>query len=340
MGYMLVSGFTYFVTQSILQPLLAAVAEMLGRFAGLAEQQARLPWVGGVEAVTTTAAVSLMALAFAWKIFQGWVAAPDGSGAGVTAELVVPLIKAATWMAAGGYVAYHAFAWGVALMQAILAAPLLDNVHLVQGTVTYIGSLGSISVGVVLFLALWCVVITLGMVAFLIKFAIYAVELVFFQVSAPLVALGWIADPKGGGVWAGWWRSLLVMVANLAVMAVSLKGMLMSAQMFDVGSLVVAAHHTTVYCTPVQMGRFGPIDCTPPPASLAGGQPGGGGIAQLPFDLLAWLFIVLAWIWVGLIRGPHMVHEWAYHSGIGGGVQTVVGAFVTRRVGGGGGSGT
>lgn len=332
MGYMLVTGFSYFVTQSLLQPALGTIAAVLNKFAALAEQQVRLPWVHGVEAVTTTAAVSLMGLAFAWKIFQGWVAAPDGSGRSVTQELVIPLIKAAAWMAAGGFIAFHAFAWGVDLMSAIMAAPLLANVHLVQGTVAYLGSLGSVSIGTLLFLILWCVVITLGMVLFLLKFAVYSVELVFFEVSAPLVALGWIGDPRSGGVWSGWWRSLLIMVANLAVMAVALKGVLMTAQLFQVGSLVAHVGHHVVYCTPVQMGRWGPIGCTPPPVGGVGTNHA-GGVAALPLDLLFWLCLALAWLWVGLIRGPHMIHEWAYHSGIGGGVQTVLGAFVTRRLG-------
>ena len=297
MGGMIVSGLSYFVQHAILDPLLSLLAAALSGISSESLAVAHLPWVGQVTAVSATVAASRFARLVAWQALTQYVLWNEGSSSDATGWWSKGVLRVAIYGSIGTWLAYSTFQFGIWLAAAYMAAPLLGNVQVTHNLTTDIASSPNVAVGTILFLLIGLIAVAITLVIVTLQMAVRGAELVFFVVAAPLVALGQFN--RDGGIWNNWWRSLVVLSLSQAVQWLGLKGMLATTQLVLDGSSSSAA-----------------------------------GAALAVTDIFLVIVLMLGWAWA-TIRGPHLLQQWSYRTGLAQSGQSVISQVLSYRLMGG-----
>ncbi len=234
MGGLIVSGFSYFVQNTLIDPALQFLSWLFVGISQGALLQAHLPWVSQAVAVSTTVAGGLLFVNLAWRALTEYVLWNEGSSSDATGTLGKGVLRVAIYGAAGTWLAYNVFQFGIWLAGAYMAAPLLGNVQVTHNLATDIASVPNVAVGTILFVLFGVLAVVVVLVIVTLQMAVRAADLVLYIVAAPLVALGQMN--RDGGVWSNWWRSLIVLSLSQAVQLLSLKGMLASTQLLMTGT--------------------------------------------------------------------------------------------------------
>ncbi len=283
------------------------VADGISRLALI---QANLSWVQNAKTDMEAVAWTILGFYVVYIAFTRYImwnegtADPDGSG------LVKSILRAAIYVALSGFVATAMFQWGIALSGQITGGTMLSAQQAMHGLLGNIvalpGSLVGLALGLVL--AVGVGVILLVVVCF--QMPIRAAELVVYVIAAPLVGLGQMQS--GGGVWNGWWTNLVILSLSQAVQMLCFVGLVESTQVLttDPGWMHALISAGPIIAAPVAI----------PAATL-----------MTALNVVFMIFLIIGWLIVA-IRGPHLLKQWSYHSGVGGGMM-YVGTTVGRNVG-------
>lgn len=294
MGNLLVSGLQYAILQGFVLPILHFVGTLLGSLAGVSQTLENEPIVTTLSGVVWAITGGLMALAFGWKALSGYVLWSEGSSNDIGGTLVKPLFRAGFYALAGGWLAKNVFQFGIWWGLAFVAAPFKTTFT----TLGYWGDslgggLSAVGVGTILFATIALAVCAVLITIVLFSMAVRAIEMVYYLVAAPVMALGWISDPQGGGIWSSWWRQLVVLSLSTAwqYMAFALLSAILTQSIFGISAH--ALHLTGNW----SMGILLAVACS----------------------------------WVAL-RGPHLLTQWSYHSGGGSAAGQVAGQLVRNKL--------
>ena len=287
MGQLLVSGISYFVQDALLTPLQQFLFSLLSNLATQGLTIAQLPFVVEVTQSMAAVAATLLITRVAWEGLSRYVLWNEGTGDGTGGELVKGVLRTAFFMGLGSFLAIWVFRFGLDLAGVVGAAPLASATRLTSSWVQDVVQAPNVAVGTVLFLLLFILAVVGGLLVVTIQTAIRAAELTFLVVAGPLMALGQLYPD--GGVWNSWWRQLVTLSVAQAWQFFGLKAMVSVSQVVLDGS---------------------------PAASLSN---------NLIDQVFVAVLMSLAFIIV-TVRGPHLIKEWAAHTGIGGGI-----VFATQR---------
>jgi hypothetical protein len=287
MGQLLVSGISYFVQDALLTPLQQFLFSLLSNLAAQGLTIAQLPFVVQVTQSMAAVAATLLVTRVAWEGLSRYVLWNEGTGDGTGGELVKGVLRTAFFMGLGSFLAIWVFRFGLDLAGVVGAAPLASATRLTSSWVQDVVQAPNVAVGTVLFLLLFILAVVGGLLVVTIQTAIRAAELTFLVVAGPLMALGQLYPD--GGVWNSWWRQLVTLSVAQAWQFFGLKAMVSVSQVVLDGS---------------------------PAASLSN---------NLIDQVFVAVLMSLAFIIV-TVRGPHLIKEWAAHTGIGGGI-----VFATQR---------
>ena len=287
MGQLLVSGISYFVQDALLTPLQQFLFSLLSNIAAQGLTIAQLPFVGEVTQSMAAVAATLLITRVAWEGLSRYVLWNEGTGDGTGGELLKGVLRTAFFMGLGSFLAIWVFRFGLDLAGVVGAAPLASATRLTSSWVQDVVQAPNVAVGTVLFLLLFILAVVGGLLVVTIQTAIRAAELTFLVVAGPLMALGQLYPD--GGVWNSWWRQLVTLSVAQAWQFFGLKAMVSVSQVVLDGS---------------------------PAASLSN---------NLIDQVFVAVLMSLAFIIV-TVRGPHLIKEWAAHTGIGGGI-----VFATQR---------
>lgn len=297
MGQLLVSGISYFVQDALLTPLQQFLFSLLSNIAAQGLTIAQLPFVVEVTQSMAAVAATLLITRVAWEGLSRYVLWNEGTGDGTGGELVKGVLRTAFFMGIGSLLAIWVFRFGLDLAGVVGAAPLASATRLTSSWVQDVVQAPNVAVGTVLFLLLFILAVVGGLLVVTIQTAIRAAELTFLVVAGPLMALGQLYPD--GGVWNSWWRQLVTLSVAQAWQFFGLKAMVSVSQVVLDGS---------------------------PAASLSN---------NLIDQVFVAVLMSLAFIIV-TVRGPHLIKEWAAHTGIGGGFgfagQRAAGYFSSRAL--------
>lgn len=271
---MLSQWVTSVLLQHFVTPFLQLLASWLSTIAGGSLAFAQQPWVGQAEAVSSAVAGVLLTLIVLHRGVTDYVLWNEGTPDQDGGQIWKGLLRVAIYGSSGSTLAYLTFKFGILFGAALMASPL-DAVanRLVVVATSLSGMPGAQGVTDILVLLIMLIVVLVAVLVVAMMMLVRAVDLVVYMIAAPIVALGQMN--RDGGIWASWWKNLVVLSMALPVQWLALKGM-------------VATTTTSMMTTPE--GAFV------------------GFLA-----MLAWLFVAL--------RGPHMIQQWSYHSGVGGGIS-------------------
>ena len=310
MNHLIFGGIEY-AANWIVRWLIWGVGMIADGIGHLALLQANLPWVQNMKADTEAVAWALLGVYVAYKAFHAYIlwnegtADPDGSG------LMKSILRTMIYVALSGGLAMIVFQWGLALAAYLTSTPMLHAAQAFHGLVGNVVALPGILIGFSLAMS---VAIGIGVVLLLIvavQMAIRAAELVVYVVAAPLVALGQM-NPDGG-TWSAWWQNLVILSLSQAVQMLCFVGLVESTQ---------------VLTTPADTAWIANMITNMPVAAPVAMS---ADVAMMALNLIFAVFLMIGWLVVA-VRGPHLLKQWAYHSGVGGGMM-YVGTSVGRTMG-------
>jgi hypothetical protein len=287
MGHLLVSGISYFVQNALLTPLQRFLFSILSDIAQQGLAFARLPFVVNTAESMAAVAAALLMTRVAWEALSRYILWNEGTGDVTGGELMKGILRTAFFMGLGSFVALWVFRFGIDLAGVVGAAPLAAATHASASWVQDVEQAPNVAVGTVLFLVLFILAVVVGLLVVTIQTAIRAAELSFLIVAAPLMALGQLYPD--GGVWNSWWRQLVTLSVAQAWQFFGLKAMVDASQLVLDHGLAVSLTNNLV--------------------------------DQVFLAVLMSLAFVIV-----TVRGPHLIKEWAAHTGIGGGIL-----FATQR---------
>ncbi len=302
MGGLVMSGLSAMI-QGILSGALGLLAQVLSSISHYSLTAAQQPWVQGAIDVSVAVTGGLLLLNLTYRALTEYVLWNEGSSSDVTGTLGKGLMRVAFYGLAGTTLAYGVFNFGIELAAAYMSAPMASSVHVTHALTTDIASAPGVAIGTVLFLLFGVVGAVVAIIIVTLQMAVRGAELVYYVVAAPIVALGQFN--RDGGVWSGWWRGLVVLSLSQAVQWLGLKGMLASVQPLMDGIATSA----------------------------------GAAAAATP-EMFLVILLMLGWAWA-TVRGPHLLQQWSYRSGLasaggyvggvvlnqGGGARAIMGLF-------------
>lgn len=316
MGSLILTGVEY-LADKVVGAVVWFFASIANAIDGLALLQTQFPWVVNLNHDIEAVAWSLLGVYFAYKAFHAYIMWNEGTADPDGSVLVKSLLRTMIYVGISGFLATAVFRWGLDLAQVIAASPMASTAQLLQNpqhglllylheavntaTTTPQAVIGAIF-GVIL--AICGGVILLVVAA--IQMAIRAAELVVYVVAAPLVALGQM-NPDGG-TWSGWWSNLVILSLSQAVTILCFKGF--------VGTMEWITSPTMPKGLQIVLA-----------AMSAGGGLGPAAGIWIGYKVLLAAVLMIGWMVVA-IRGPHLLKQWAYHSGVGGAMM-----YVGTRVG-------
>ena len=201
--------------------------------------------------------------------------------------LAKSIIRNGIYVALSGTVAKLVYKFGLNFAVELISAPMAASVKSLHGTAAIIGGLHQ-DIGIVIAGIIFVAVAFVALVIMLFQFAVRAAEIVVYVLAAPLVSLGQMnAD---GGTWSHWWSNLVILSLTPAAQFLALKGFASAAQLMAIG-----------------YRGFGVV---------------GGAVSLGHLGLV--LLLQIGWLVVG-IRGAHLLKQWSYSSGVGGGFVGIVG---------------
>jgi hypothetical protein len=135
--------------------------------------------------------------------------------------------------------------------------------------------------------------------------SIRATQLVIYVIAAPIAALGQLN--AGGGTWSTWWTKLVVLSLSQAVQILCFMGLVGTTQVLtspvDTQWIATMIH---------QMPIAAPIAMT-------------AAVAMSVVNTIFALLLMIGWL-VTAVRGPHLLEQWSYHSGVGSSVIYAAGS--------------
>lgn len=267
--------------------LLANVLASISQYSLIAAQQ---PWVQQVTQVSVAVASGLFTVRVIWEATSQYILWNEGTADHDGGQIWKGILRTAVYGAAGTWLVYNVFQFGIWYGAALMASPLNDAVAATQNVTTKIMALPGLVVEDLMILILGVVILLLCMVITTVQMAVRGAELIYFVVASPFAALGQF-NPDGG-IWNSWWSSLVVLSMSQAVQWLGIKAVIGSMQIINTGASNVVA--------------TGALEC---------------------------LSICLAiGAIIATVRGPHLLKEWSYRTGIGGGVQTVSRQWIMSKI--------
>ncbi len=299
MGSMMVSSLSYTV-QHWLTGVEKILFSVLMLVSANALTLAHMPWVTSTEHVAAGIAVVLLGLRVSWDALRTYVFFNEGNPDTTGSTLWKGLVRAAFFIAADALLVDHVFEWGLGFAYTLASAPLTQSVVVAHGLGNSIASATGVIGGSVVFAVLSLVAIVVGgLIVVMFQMGYRAAELVFYIVSAPIVAVGQVSPD--GGVWNNWWKGLLVLSLQQAWQDLALKG------------LIAVSTYPMIGNTSNGITGLSIADTTVVHSILA-----------MVFGLG---FLIVA------IRGPHVLKEWAAHTGLGGAIGSVGSRYALKQLG-------
>lgn len=306
MNHLIFGGIDYVVNQ-IIQWIIWTVGWIAVGIGHLALLQANLPWVKNMRRDTTTAAVALLGVYAAYKAFHAYIMWNEGTADPDGSVLMKSILRTMIYIAVSGSLAIAVFNWGLALSAYLTGTTMLHAAQAFHGLMGNILALPGALIGAQLAfdVAVLGGVVLLIIVSF--QVAIRAAELVVYVVAAPLVALGQM-NPDGG-TWSAWWQNLVILSLSQAVQMLCFVGMVETTQVLtspaDIQWLHALVHHAPITA----------------PLAIQ------GAVLMTAVNIIFTVLLMIGWLVVA-VRGPHLLKQWAYHSGVGGGMM-----YVSRQAG-------
>lgn len=300
MNQILLGGVEY-VANSITGWLVWLVGVVADGISHLALVQASLPWVQNVKMDIEAVAWTLLGLYTVYMALTRYILWNEGTADPEGSILMKSILRTAMYVALSGFLATALFQWGLNLAGVITGATMLQAQQAMHGLLGNVmalpGALAGLALGLVL--AILVGIMLLAVVCF--QMAIRAAELVVYVVAAPLAALGQMQ--AGGGSWQGWWTNLVILSLSQAVQMLCFVGLTQTTQVLttNTGWMTALAHAGPIIAAPAAI----------PTATL-----------MTVLNLIFTIFLIIGWLIVA-IRGPHLLKQWAYHSGVGGGMMFV-----------------
>ena len=303
----LIGGFFEWVINKIIGGMIWGFAFLANSINSLALNETKLPWVQNLRTDMLAVACTLLGLAVAYKALQTYILWGEGTADPDGSVLAKSILRALLYIGVSGFLATAVFTFGLQLAQVVAASPLMDAAQTTHSITSELTQLPTNLLGLVLGVSLAFAGGVALMLVALFQMAIRAAELVVYVVAGPVVALGQLS--AGGGTWVGWWTNLVILSLSQAVTILCFKGFVATTQ-------GLTASHAPAWVSGA-LGGAGPA------AAFAGATVSDSLIGARV--LLVVLFMV-GWMVVA-IRGPHLLRQWSYRSGVGG-----AGVYVSQQM--------
>lgn len=241
--------------------------------------QTQLPWVQTLYHTLFAVAAALFGVYLAYLALTRWILWNEGTADYDGTVLFKGVLRTTLYLGLSGTLSLAVFRFGIDLMGVVMSTSLVSGVHSLRTVfASVVGIGGGLAMVVVGLIAVCLAVVALAWI--FLEMLERSAEIVYYFLAAPFVALGQLnAD---GGAWASWWKNLVILSISNAVQLVAIVGMAGTTQL--IGSLQT------------KMG-----------VGLGGG--GLGAVLALLFDV--------GWLLAG-VRGPHVLKDWSYRSGMAG----------------------
>lgn len=315
MNSLVMNGLDY-VVNSIVQWLVWLFSVVADGIAHLAVTETHLPWVVNVRASVEAVGWLLLGIAIAYKVWHQYVMFNEGTADPEGSVLGKDILRTIIYMALSGTVATLVFRFGIDLAAVIAATPMLKAAQSFHGLAGNVAAVPGTVVGLPLALTVVLLIGVIMLIVVSVQMSIRATQLVIYVIAAPIAALGQLN--AGGGTWSTWWTKLVVLSLSQAVQILCFMGLVGTTQVLtskvDTKWIAIMMRHMPI-AAPVAMTA---------------------SVAMMVVNTIFALLLMIGWL-VTAIRGPHLLEQWSYHSGVGGGVM-YVGSAAGRKVGEGAGS--
>ena len=299
MNTLIMGGIDYVVNQ-LLHWIIWGVGIVADGISHLALLETQLPWVSHVKADIDAVAWSLLGIAIAYKVVQSYIFWNEGTADPEGSVLGKSILRAIMYMALSGTLSLMVFQWGISFAALILSAPMMGAAQSFHGISKNVAALPGAVMGLQLVLSFGLIIGVVLLVVVCFQVAIRGAELVVYYLAAPLVALGQLSP--SGGPWSAWWQNLVVLSLSQAVQMLCFLGLMGTTQ------LLTSGVDTKWIATMIhQMPVSAPI------AMVA-------AVAMAVVNTILALLLMVGWMVVA-VRGPHLLKQWSYHSGVGGGMM-------------------
>ena len=311
MNAILLGGVEY-VVNAIVGWLIWLVGAIADGISHLALAQASLPWVQNTKTDVETVAWTILGFYVGYMAFTRYIMWNEGTADPDGSAVFKGILRTAIYVSLSGFLATAVFQWGIQFAGWITGGTMLQAAQAFHGLWGNIVALPGSLVGLVLglLLAVGVGVALLMVVCF--QMAIRAAQLVVYVVGSPLAALGQMQPD--GGTWNSWWANLVILSLSQAVQMLCFVGLVNTTQLLttpaDTHWIYAMAHHMPV-AAPAAMGL---------------------NVIVTVLNVVFAVFLIIGWLVVA-IQGPHLLKQWSYRTGIGGGlmyISSTVGSTAIR----------
>lgn len=296
----MIGGFFEWFCNKIIGGMIWAFGFLANSINSLALHETSLPWVTNLRADVLWVSLTLLGLAISYKALQAYIFWSEGTADPDGSVLVKSILRALIYIGLSGFLATTVFTFGLQLAQVVAASPLMTAAQSTHSITAELTQLPTNLVGLVLGVSVGLLGGVVLMLVAVFQMAIRAAELIVYVVAGPFAALGQLS--AGGGAWVGWWTNLVILSLSQAVAILAFKGFIATTQ-------ILTASRPLAWVTGTLQGAAGPA------ASFAG--------ATVPDSLLGGRILLVVLMMIGwmvvAIRGPHLLRQWSYRSGVGGG---------------------
>ena len=296
MGQLMMTGI-----QAVMNHIIGGMLDMIGIIAqaigGLAIAQTQLPWVQGLQTDLMAIVWTLLGLRVGYEALTRYILWNEGTADLDGTAMWKGILRSMIFIAIAGTLATTVFQWGLDLGSVVMAAPMTGSVTVLHSLSADIATFPSAAAGFVLAASLALVGGVIALLVILIQMAIRSAELIYYVLAGPFLALGQIN--LDGGTWTAWWQGLLVLSLAQAWQLIALKGLVGTTQF-----MTTQAASSTIG-TILNHGGAVTIIAGLPLSSL-----------RTAIMMVLSLLLIVGWLLVG-IRGPHILQQWAYRSGMG-----------------------
>lgn len=308
MGQLMMTGI-----QSVMNHMIGGMLAIIGIIAqaigGLAIAQTQLPWVQGLQVDLMAVVWTLLGLRIGYEALTRYILWNEGTADLDGTALWKGILRSIIFVGIAGTLATTVFKWGLQLGNVVMSAPMTGSVTVLHSLSADIATLPSAAAGFVLAASLALIGGVIALLIILVQMAIRSAELIYYVLAGPFLALGQMS--LDGGTWTGWWQGLLVLSLSQAWQLLALKGLVGTTQFIT----SQAAH-----------GTVGSILTHGGAVTLIAGLPLSS--LRTAVMMILSLLLMVGWLLVG-IRGPHILQQWAYRSGMGS-HMIAAGGFIAR----------
>ncbi len=302
--------------QVVLTNIVGGMLDIVGIIAqeigGLAIAQTQLPWVQGLQTDLLAVVWTLLGVRVAYEALTRYILWNEGTADLDGTALWKGILRTMIYVALAGVLATTVFQWGLDLGTMVMAAPMTGAVGQLHTVSADIATLPSAVIGFILAALLTLVGGVVALLIILFQMAVRSAELIYYVLAGPFLALGQMN--LDGGTWTAWWQGLIVLSLAQAWQLLALKGMI----------------GTTQFITSQAAGStLGAVLRHGGATAVLAGLPLADG--RMVVMMLLSLLLMIGWLIVG-IRGPHILQQWAYRSGMGSGMISI-GGWGMRPVG-------